>query len=689
MSIDTTEHVDLLVGGMTCASCVNRVEKRLNRLDGVTATVNLATASASVAYDPALTAPDELIAMVERTGYTAALADPESPADEDDTAADYRLRLLVAAPLALAVVLLAMTGGTWPWVQWVLATPVVLFGGWPFHRATLLNARHGASTMDTLVSLGTLTAYTWSTYVLVTGGGELYLEVAVAITTFLLIGRWSEARAKRSAGAALRELLTLGAKRATLEDGTELDVKTLRPAMRFVVRPGEAVATDGIVVSGSSGVDESMITGESLPVDKAVGDEVVGATVNLTGRLLVEVTRIGSDTVLARIARLVSDAQAGKAPVQRLADRISAYFVPVVLVIALTTYAAWWLAGDPSGGLVAGITVLVIACPCALGLATPTALLVGTGRAAQLGIVIRSAEVLESTRAVDTIVLDKTGTVTTGQMSVHEVTGDERAVRLAAAVEAHSEHPVGRAIATLGPPLEVTGFANHAGLGVSGVVDGHEVGVRRAAWSNGAHTTVAVEVDGVDRAIISVGDTVKPTSAAAVERLHGLGLRTHLLTGDNQAAAERVAREVGIDSVTAGVLPHDKARTITDLQAAGHTVAMVGDGVNDAAALAAADLGVALGTGTSVAIEAADLTLMRGDLMAAADAIELSRRTLRTIRQNLFWAFAYNVVGIPVAALGLLNPMLAGAAMAASSLCVVTNSLRLKRFSPFQAPSAS
>jgi Cu+-exporting ATPase len=689
MSIHTSEHVDLLVGGMTCASCVNRVEKRLNRLDGVTATVNLATASASVAYDPALTAPDELIAMVERTGYTAALADPESPADEDDTAADYRLRLLVAAPLALAVVLLAMTGGTWPWVQWVLATPVVLFGGWPFHRATLLNARHGASTMDTLVSLGTLTAYTWSTYVLVTGGGELYLEVAVAITTFLLIGRWSEARAKRSAGAALRELLTLGAKRATLEDGTELDVKTLRPAMRFVVRPGEAVATDGIVVSGSSGVDESMITGESLPVDKAVGDEVVGATVNLTGRLLVEVTRIGSDTVLARIARLVSDAQAGKAPVQRLADRISAYFVPVVLVIALTTYAAWWLAGDPSGGLVAGITVLVIACPCALGLATPTALLVGTGRAAQLGIVIRSAEVLESTRAVDTIVLDKTGTVTTGQMSVHEVTGDERAVRLAAAVEAHSEHPVGRAIATLGPPLEVTGFANHTGLGVSGVVDGHEVGVRRAAWSNGAHTTVAVEVDGVDRAIISVGDTVKPTSAAAVERLHGLGLRTHLLTGDNQAAAERVAREVGIDSVTAGVLPHDKARTITDLQAAGHTVAMVGDGVNDAAALAAADLGVALGTGTSVAIEAADLTLMRGDLMAAADAIELSRRTLRTIRQNLFWAFAYNVVGIPVAALGLLNPMLAGAAMAASSLCVVTNSLRLKRFSPFQAPSAS
>ena len=680
---DTREHVDLLVGGMTCASCVNRVERKLNKLDGVTATVNLATASASVRFDPSLTVTDELVATVEKAGYTAAVADPGAPTEDEDAAADYRRRLVVAVPLAALTVLASLVGGS-GWLQLVLATPVVLYAGWPFHWVAARNARHLASTMDTLVSLGTLVSYGWSTYQVAKGGDELYFEVAVAITTFLLVGRWSEARAKHAAGSALRALLTLGAKRATLEDGTEVDVRTLRPGMRFTVRPGEAVATDGVVVEGSSGVDESMLTGESLPVDKGVGDAVIGATVNLSGRLVVEVTRVGADTALARIARLVTEAQAAKAPVQRLADRVSSVFVPVVLLVAVATFAVWTLGGDHSSGLTAAVAVLVIACPCALGLATPTALLVGTGRAAQLGIVIRSAEVLESARGIDVVVLDKTGTVTTGEMTVHSVTGDETAVRLAAAVEAHSEHPVGRAIAALGEPRPVEEFAAQAGLGVSGRVDGHSVVVRRADHvpedARGL-TAVAVEVDGVERAVIAVGDSPKPTSAAAVRRLHELGLRTHLLTGDNQASAERVAAEVGIAGVTAEVLPADKVGAVTALRASGQTVAMVGDGVNDAAALAAADLGIALGTGTSAAIEAGDITLMRGDLMAVGDAIELSRRTLRTIRQNLFWAFAYNLVGIPVAALGLLNPMIAGAAMAASSVCVVGNSLRLRRFS--------
>ncbi len=730
-------HVDLLVGGMTCASCVGRVERKLNKIDGVSASVNLATASASVDFDPALVDQATLLATVERTGYTAALATPEGgdEAAEAETAAaaDYRRRVLVAAPLSVLVLVLAMAPGipdstAVRWAALLVATPVVLYAGWPFHRAAAVNARHGASTMDTLVSLGTLVAYGWSLAQLLTGGTHSYVEVAATVTTFLLLGRWSEARAKHRAGDALRTLLRLGAKRAAVldEDGTEreLDVALLRPGMRFVVRPGEQVATDGVVREGRSGVDESMLTGESLPVDKETGDEVIGATVNTSGRLVVEVTRVGADTALARIADLVRHAQATKAPVQRLADRISAVFVPVVLGLAVLTYAGWALAGSPGHGFTAAVAVLVIACPCALGLATPTALLVGTGRAAQLGIVIRDAAVLESTRRVDTVVLDKTGTVTTGQMSVHAVAADSPdAVRLAAALEAGSEHPIGRAItehatrdgAASGPLPPVEDFRNHEGIGVSGTVAGHRVRVGRAPSEVGAPTAppgaraddqergqelpaaladavgtaraagltaVLVELDGRPAAVFAVGDTVKDTSADAVRRLHGLGLSTVLLTGDHTTTAEAVAREVGIEQVIAEVLPDQKADRVEALRREGRTVAMVGDGVNDAAALVRADLGVAMGTGTAVAIEASDITLVSGDLRTAAESIELSRRTLRTIKQNLFWAFAYNVVGIPVAALGLLNPMFAGAAMAASSVCVVGNSLRLRGFRP-------
>ena len=586
---------------------------------------------------------------------------------------------------------------------------MVLWAGWPFHRAAAVNAWHRASTMDTLVSLGTLVAYAWSVVAVVTGSMDSYVEVAATVTTFLLLGRWSESRAKRRAGAALHELLTLGAHEATLldEDGERLvPVGLLRPGMRFLVRPGEQVATDGLVLEGRSGVDESMLTGESVPVEKGVGDEVVGATLNTSGRLVVEVTRIGRDTAVARIAGLVRHAQATKAPVQRLADRVSAFFVPAVLAVAVLTFAAWTLFGDPTTGFTAAVTVLVIACPCALGLATPTALLVGTGRAAQLGIVIREAGVLESTRRVDTVVLDKTGTVTTGRMSVHDVVSDHPdALRLAGALEASSEHPVARAVAEYAartapfPPggaPRVTDFVNREGVGVSGVVDGHPVTVGRAP-SDGlplalakavrtAHeagrTAVLVRVDERPAAVFDVGDTVKDSSADAVRRLRGLGLHPVLLTGDHTAAARAVADAVGIDEVVAEVLPADKAAAVASLRSGGRVVAMVGDGVNDAAALVEADLGVAMGTGTAAAIEASDLTLTHGDLHAAADAIELSRRTLTTIRQNLFWAFAYNVVGIPAAALGLLDPMFAGAAMAASSVCVVGNSLRLRGFSP-------
>jgi Cu+-exporting ATPase len=581
--------------------------------------------------------------------------------------------------------------------------------------------------MDTLVSLGTLVAYGWSLVQALTGGAHTYVEVAATVTTFLLLGRWSESRAKQRAGSALRELLALGAHEATLldDDGTErlVEVGLLRPGMRFLVRPGEQVATDGVVLEGSSGVDESMLTGESIPVDKSAGDEVVGATLNTSGRLVVEVTRVGRDTAVARIADLVRHAQSTKAPVQRLADRVSAVFVPVVLGLAAVTFTAWALSGDPAGGFTAAVAVLVIACPCALGLATPTALLVGTGRAAQLGIVIRDAGVLESTRRIDTVVLDKTGTVTTGAMRVHDVVADDPdAVRLAGELEASSEHPVGRAVAEYAartgaqprrPGLSpVTGFANHAGLGVSGVVDGRRVRVGRArsdvrsdgrsdgpsdvlpaalaeavsSTRRAGRTAVLVELDDRPAAVFDVGDTVKASSADAVRRLRGLGLHPILLTGDHSTTARAVAEAVGVDEVIAEVMPADKAATIAGLRAQGRVVAMVGDGVNDAAALVEADLGVAMGTGTAAAIEASDLTLTHGDLRAAADAIELSRRTLRTVRQNLFWAFAYNVVGLPVAALGLLDPMIAGAAMAASSVCVVGNSLRLRTFTPDRRP---
>jgi len=711
------QHVDLLVGGMTCASCVGRVEKKLNRLDGVTASVNLATASASVDFPPTLDV-DILVRTVERTGYTATVAADSDPASdgEEQAARDYRRRLLLSAPLAAVVLVLTMLPGltglpdptsspAMGWLTLLLAAPVVVVGGWPFHRAAFVNARHGASTMDTLVSLGTLVAYGWSLVQLAAGGGHTYVEVAATVTTFLLLGRWLESRAKRSAGEALRGLLELGAHQATLLDGgTErlVDVAVLRPGMRILVRPGEQVAADGVVVEGRSGVDESMLTGESLPVDKSVGDEVVGATLNTSGRLVVEVTRVGRDTALARIADLVRHAQTTKAPVQRLADRVSAVFVPVVLGIAFLTFAGWWLAGQPTAGFSAAVAVLVIACPCALGLATPTALLVGTGRAAQLGIVIRDAGVLESTRRIDTVVLDKTGTVTTGRMAVHDVTTlDPEAVALAGTLEASSEHPVGRAIASYvagQPPHKVEDFANHEGEGVSGTVDGRRVRVVRAPSATDAlpgelaravgaaraagHTAVLAEVDEAPVAVFDVGDTVKPTSAEAIRRLRRLGLEPVLLTGDHATSAGSVASEVGIERVVAEVLPADKSAAITDLRAEGRTVAMVGDGVNDAAALVAADLGIAMGTGTAAAIEASDLTLTHGDLRSAADAIELSRATLRTIRQNLFWAFAYNVVGIPVAALGLLDPMIAGGAMAASSVCVVASSLRLRRFRP-------
>jgi Cu+-exporting ATPase len=729
-----SEHVDLLVGGMTCASCVGRVERKLNRLDGVTATVNLATASASVDYDPGAADVGLLVSTVQKTGYTAAVSSEDSTdaADEQEAlvAGDYRRRLLVAAPLAAVVLLFAMAPGipdspVVRWTELALAAPVVLWAGWPFHRAAALNARHGSSTMDTLVSLGTLVAYAWSVVLAATGSMHSYVEVAATVTTFLLLGRWSESRAKRRAGSALHELLSLGAHEATLldEDGERLiAVGLLRPGMRVLVRPGEQVATDGVVVEGRSGVDESMLTGESVPVDKGVGDEVVGATLNTSGRLVVEVTRVGRDTAVARIADLVRHAQSTKAPVQRLADRVSAVFVPVVLAVAVLTFTVWALLGDPTSGFTAAVAVLVIACPCALGLATPTALLVGTGRAAQLGVVIREAGVLESTRRIDTVVLDKTGTVTTGRMSVHDVVSRHaEAVRLAGALEAFSEHPVARAIAEhvarTGPqPWQseaprVVDFVNEEGTGVIGVVDGRRVSVGRppsdvtlpAGDADGGsrsetlpyalaqavctareagRTAVLVELDGRPAAVFDVGDTVKDSSADAVRRLRGLGLHPVLLTGDHTTAARAVAATVGIDDVVAEVLPADKAAAVASLRERGRVVAMIGDGVNDAAALVEADLGVAVGTGTAAAIEASDLTLTHGDLHAAADAIELSRRTLTTIRQNLFWAFAYNVVGIPVAALGLLDPMFAGAAMAASSVCVVGNSLRLRGFTP-------
>lgn len=748
--------IELEIGGMTCASCAARIEKRLNRIDGVEASVNYATEKAVVSA-PAGIDPQSLIDEVVKTGYTAAL--PAPPAAEaadagpppDPELTGLRQRVIGSAVLSVPVILLAMIPALqftyWQWASLALAAPVVVWGAWPFHRAAWINLRHGAATMDTLISLGVSAAFLWSLYALFLGdagmpgmmdafewsvqpsdgAGNIYLEVASGVTTFVLAGRYFETRSKRRAGAALRALLEVGAKdvavlRVPAGGGSPVEVRVpvaeLRVGEEFVVRPGEKIATDGVVVSGTSAVDASMVTGESVPVEVGPDDAVVGATVNAGGRLVVRAIRVGDDTQLAQMARLVEEAQSGKAKVQRLADRISGVFVPIVLVIALGTLAGWLLTGaSASMAFTAAVAVLIIACPCALGLATPTALLVGTGRGAQLGILIKGPEVLESTRTVDTVVLDKTGTVTTGRMALVDVVpaatdsatdARRQVLRLAGAVEHASEHPIAQAIARAaaaetGELPEVESFQNVPGKGVSGVVDGHAVFVGRdalladwaltlpapladakAAAEASGRTAVVVAWDGEVRGLVVVADQVKPTSREAVAQLRALGLTPVLLTGDNAAAARAIADEVGIERVTAEVLPHEKVGAVKALQAEGRVVAMVGDGVNDAAALAQADLGLAMGTGTDAAIEASDITLVRGDLRSAADAIRLSRTTLGTIKVNLFWAFAYNVAAIPLAALGLLNPMIAGAAMALSSVFVVGNSLRLRTFRSLQ-----
>ncbi|MCX4394934.1 MULTISPECIES: cation-translocating P-type ATPase [unclassified Streptomyces] len=742
----TAAEVELAIGGMTCASCAARIEKKLNRMDGVEATVNYATEKAKVSYRGEDISVQDLIATVEKTGYTA--HEPAPPvhtteegapeAAEADELRPLRQRLLTAVALAVPVIAMSMVPALqfdyWQWLSLTLTAPVVAYAAWPFHKAAFTNARHGAATMDTLISVGTTAAFLWSLWALFfgtagmvgmthpfeltigrsDGAGNIYLEAAAGVTAFILAGRYFEARSKRKAGAALKALLELGAKEVTvLRDGHEVTVPTaeLQVGDRFLVRPGEKIATDGTVVEGASAVDASMLTGESVPVEVGVGDSVTGATLNAGGRLVVEATRIGADTQLARMAKLVEDAQNGKAAAQRLADRISAVFVPVVIALALGTLGFWLGNG---GGLTAAFTaavaVLIIACPCALGLATPTALMVGTGRGAQLGILIKGPEVLETTRRVDTIVLDKTGTVTTGRMTLLDIhtadnTTETDVLRLAGALEHSSEHPIAQAVAAgaterTGAPLPTPeDFTNVAGLGVQGVVEGHAVLVgreqllaeweihlpvelarRKAEAEAAGRTAIAVAWDGEARAVLEVADAVKDTSAEAIERLRALGLTPILLTGDNRAVAEAVAAEVGIEKVYAEVMPEDKVDVVRRLQAEGRSVAMVGDGVNDAAALAQADLGLAMGTGTDAAIEAGDLTLVRGDLRAAADAIRLSRKTLGTIRTNLFWAFAYNVAALPLAAAGLLNPMIAGAAMAFSSVFVVGNSLRLRGF---------
>ncbi|MDX6387966.1 MAG: P-type Cu+ transporter [Gaiellaceae bacterium] len=672
----STAQLELEIGGMTCASCAARVEKKLNSLDGVEASVNLATELASVSS--ADVPVDELIRAVESAGYTAEV--PAGARPKPGAAAALRKRLVVAVALTVPLLLLAMVPplqfSGWKWVALALATPIVFWGGFPFHRAAAVNARHRAATMDTLISLGTLAAWVWSVVVLVARlDADVYFEVAGVITTLVLLGRYLEAGARRRSGAAIRALLELGSKEA---EGLEV-------GDTFVVRPGEKVATDGVVVEGESAVDQSMLTGESVPVEVVVGSEVVGATINTYGRLVVRATKVGSETTLAQIARLVAEAQVGKAPIQRLVDRVSGVFVPVILVISLATLVGWLVFnGGVSSAFTAAVAVLIIACPCALGLATPTALLVGTGRGAQLGILIKGPEVLEQTRRIDTVVLDKTGTVTEGRLELVEVTpldGATRvdALRLAGAVESASEHPVGRAIAAaaadeVGALPAVTSFRNVPGVGVQGVVEGHAVDVTRLEGA------ITVSWDGSPRATLTVRDTVKPTSAEAVRALEQLGLTAVLLTGDDDATARRVAAEVGIERVHAEVLPHEKAAEVRRLQSSGAVVAMVGDGVNDAPALAQADLGIAIGTGTDVAIQASDLTLVSGDLRGAADAIRLARRTLRTIKGNLFWALAYNVAAIPLAVAGYLNPIVAAGAMAFSSVFVVTNSLRLRRF---------
>ncbi|AWK76803.1 copper-translocating P-type ATPase (plasmid) [Rhodococcus oxybenzonivorans] len=750
--LDHPNSIELFIGGMTCASCAARIEKKLNKLDGVSASVNYATEKAKVIYSGSIE-PAELVATVKATGYTATLPAPPTAgggvqvektgaaAEEADEAASLRIRLLISLSLAVPVAALSMIPAlqftNWQWLALTLASPVVVWGALPFHRAAWANARHGAATMDTLISVGVIAAYLWSLWALFLGhagmpgmrmtfsllpdvsasADHIYLEVAAALTVFILAGRYFEARAKKRSGAALRALLDMGAKDvAVLRDGDETRIPIAQLAVGdvFIVRPGEKVATDGVVTEGASAVDASMLTGESVPVEVRPGDEVIGATVNAGGRLLVQARRVGADTQLAQMARLVEDAQNGKAQVQRLADRVSAIFVPIVIALALATFGTWLVTGHTvTAAFTAAVAVLIIACPCALGLATPTALMVGTGRGAQLGILIKGPQVLESTRRVDTIVLDKTGTITTGRMSlaaVHPGAGEDRTelLTLAGALEAASEHPIAQAIAAAAKNIDnrrlpsVDVFTNHDGRGVTGVVDGHAVLVGRRNWladewsltapnaltaaaeeaeSQGT-TPVWVAWDGAVRGVIVVADTIKDTSAEAIAQFRQLGLRPVLLTGDNRRAARAVAAQVGIDpdDVIAEVLPAGKVIAIKELQAHGKTVAMVGDGVNDAAALAQADLGLAMGTGSDVAIEASDLTLVRGDLRAAADAIRLSRSTLTTIKGNLFWAFAYNVAALPLAAFGLLNPLIAGAAMAFSSVFVVSNSLRLRRF---------
>ena len=742
MSTTAIERVELPITGMTCASCANRIERRLNKLDGVTASVNYATEKARVEFDPGTVAAEQLVAAVEAAGYEAALPADEpretlAEVAEHDETAPLRRRLILAALLSVPALLMAMVPvlqfDNFQWLSLNLVTPVVLWAAWPFHKAAWANLKHGTATMDTLISVGTLAAWLWSLYALFIGDAgmndmrmafdvipnpgegadQIYLETAGIVTTFLLAGRYFEAKAKRRAGAALKALLELGAKDVAIldADGAErrVPVEQLAVGDRFVVRPGEKVATDGIVEQGTSAVDMSMLTGESVPVEVAPGAEIAGATVNVGGRLIVRATKVGADTALAQIARLVEDAQTGKAPVQRLADRISGVFVPIVILLSLATLGFWLGTGESASfAFTAAVAVLIIACPCALGLATPAALMVGTGRGAQLGLLIKGPEVLESTRRVDTVVLDKTGTVTTGKMALVEVTvadGVDRhqALRLVGALEDASEHPIARAIATAaaaeGPLPAVEAFTNREGLGVEGVVDGHALIVgrpalladwamylgpeldaaRRAAEARG-QTAIAAGWDGRATAVFVVADTVKDSSAEAVASLKALGLRPVLLTGDNETTARAVAHDVGIDEVIAEVLPADKAEVIRQLQGGARRVAMVGDGVNDAPALAQADLGLAIGTGTDVAIEASDLTLVSGDLRAAADAIRLSRATLRTIKQNLAWAFGYNVAAIPLAAIGLLNPVIASLAMVFSSISVVSNALRLRRF---------
>jgi P-type Cu+ transporter len=740
MSATAIERVEMPIAGMTCASCANRVERRLNELEGVSASVNYATEKARVEFDPGAVDPAQLVRAVEAAGYEAVLpsSEPaEAAAPAEDEAAALRRRLVIAALLSVPALLMAMIPAlqfdNFQWLSLNLVTPVVLWAAWPFHQAAWANLRHGAATMDTLISLGTLAAWLWSLYALFigdagmndmrmgfdvipdpgVGSDQIYLETAGIVTTFLLAGRYFEAKAKRRAGAALKALLELGAKDVAVlgADGAErrIAVDQLAVGDRFVVRPGEKVATDGIVEQGTSAVDMSMLTGESVPVEVHPGSPVAGATVNAGGRLVVRAARIGADTALAQIARLVEDAQTGKAPVQRLADRISGIFVPVVIGLSVATLGFWLGTGESATfAFTAAVAVLIIACPCALGLATPTALMVGTGRGAQLGLLIKGPEVLESTRRVDTVVLDKTGTVTTGQMSLVEVVvadGVDRgeALRLVGALEDASEHPIARAIAAAaaseGALPAVEGFASREGLGVEGVVEGHALIVGRPAlladWSMhlspaldaaraaaeaSGQTAIAAGWDGRATAVFVVADTVKDTSAEAVASLRALGLRPVLLTGDNETTARAVAAEVGIDEVIAEVLPAGKADVVRALQAEGRVVAMVGDGVNDAPALAQADLGLSIGTGTDVAIEASDLTLVSGDLRAAADAIRLSRATLRTIQQNLGWAFGYNLAAIPLAAIGLLSPVVASLAMVLSSLSVVANALRLRRF---------